>query len=107
MQAAGAETKAMTGARLQAEPSSSLVDEVVSIRVSDLQSAQQVTMVTRLQDAGNRFLGHAWYTADDQGVGDVQAAESRGGSFTGTVFIYNLNVSLCAIPSGRSVTALA
>ena len=70
-------------ARIHAAPRSTLMDEVVSVRVSDLQPRQRVTLVTRLQEAGNRFLGHAWYTADDRGTVDVQTAESTGGSYKG------------------------
>ena len=76
-------TSSVPGVHLHAAPRSTLMDEVVSVRVSDLQPGQRVTLVTRLQEAGNRFLGHAWYTADDRGTVDVQTAESTGGSYTG------------------------
>jgi len=66
------------------EPTSSLVDEEVRIRVFELEPNQAVTLEARIEgDKGEVFKSYAHYIADKDGGVDVCRDSSFGGSYSG------------------------
>lgn len=69
---------------LTVEPKSSLYHHPLSIKVSGLQPAQQLTLQVEAVDAEeNQWESRAVFVADEKGIVDPATAESIAGSYTG------------------------
>ena len=83
--------------RIQAKPSSALVDEALHVQAAGLQPGQRVTLAAKVEDSGC-FLSHAHYAANNRGELDLNVASSNGGSYQGDIIenILQLNLACCA-----------
>ena len=65
-----------------------LVDDTPIIRISNLTSAQNVTLIAHMYEANQGFMAYAHYTANSDGVVSNISSNSVGGYFTGKLTIY-------------------
>ena len=70
--------------RIQAKPSSALVDEALHVQAAGLQPGQRVTLAAKVEDS-DCFLSHAHYAANNRGELDLTVASSNGGSYEGDI----------------------
>src|SRR6266550_4421578 len=70
--------------QLDVAPRQALVDEPVSIRVSQAQPGQKLTIrASAIDELDKRWQSYAVFTADEQGVVDVGRKEPEAGSYEG------------------------
>lgn len=70
-------------AKLNVEPTASLVDDLVRITVSGLTQLQSVTVAAFVADGGMTFQSYGHYLSDDTGHVHLQTAPSIGGTYDG------------------------
>ena len=73
----------MPDINISVEPSKSLIDEKVQIRVLGLMLAENVTVSGCVTEGDMKFGSYAWYQADNNGVIDLNKMASVGGSYRG------------------------
>ena len=83
---------------IHVSPQRSLVDEVISIRITGAETGQPITLLARTEDDGKRFFSYAHFFTDDQDEIDLQNSASRGGFYKGKI---NLS-SICHIIKGKN-----
>ena len=82
---------------IHVSPQRSLVDDVISIRITGAETGQPITLLARTEDDGKRFFSYAHFFTDGQDEIDLQNSASRGGFYKGKI---NLS-SICHIIIGK------
>ena len=72
-----------TALNISVEPSKSLINEKVQIKVLGLLPAERVTVSGVVTEQNMKFGSYAWYQADNNGVIDLNKMASVGGSYRG------------------------
>ena len=70
-------------ATLSVFPQKALMDEPVKISIKGLSPGQPVTLAAMCDEGIVTFASYGQYKADDQGLVDLEKAESVGGTYTG------------------------
>ena len=74
-------------------PVVSRMDDPITIQVDDLNPKQPVTMAGMMEEAGDVFVSHAHYFADESGRLDLGASRSIGGIFTCNIHMIIVHLS--------------